>query len=164
MITEIVNRRSVRSYKSTPVKKEDVVEIIKAAQYSPSGRHSRAWEFVIVNDKKEKDEIYKLIGQEFIQEAPVLIVPAVDTKKTNLGMQDLAIASENIFLQATQLGLGTVWKNLDTEWANKVKKILNIPDHFLVINIIPLGYPKDEIGPHNEKEDFESSKIHWGKW
>lgn len=164
MIKEIISRRSVRSYKSTPVKKEDIIEIIKSAQYSPSGRHSRAWEFIIVNDKKEKDEIYNLIGQEFIKEAPVLIVPTVDTKKTNLGMQDLAIASENIFLQAAQLGLGTVWKNLDIEWASKVKKILGIPDHFLVINIIPLGYPKEDVNPHNEKDDFESSKIHWGKW
>jgi len=164
MIKEIISRRSVRSYKSTPVKKEDIIEIIKAAQYSPSGRHSRAWEFVVVNNKKEKDEIYKLISQDFIKEAPVLIVSAVDTKKTNLGVQDLAIASENIFLQATQLGLGTVWKNLDAEWASKVKKTLNIPDHFLVINIIPLGYPKEDISPHNEKEDFENSKIHWGKW
>ncbi len=164
MIKEIISRRSVRSYKSTPVKEKDTIEIIRAAQFSPSGRHSRAWEFIIVNDKKEKDEIYNLIGQEFIKEAPILIVPTVDTKKTNLGMQDLAIASENIFLQAAQLGLGTVWKNLDAEWASKVKKILNIPDYFLVINIIPLGYPKEIVSPHTEKDDFESSKIHWGKW
>ena len=164
IIKEITNRRSVREYKNKEVPDGDIGKIIKAGQFAPSARHNQAVEFIVVRNQQTKDEIFEIAGQEFVKQAKVLIIPISDTEKsTNLAVQDLSAASENMFLQATALGLGTVWKNVRPEWEERVKKLLGVPARYKVINIIPVGYPKEKPIPHTDK-DFDAKKIHQEKW
>jgi len=163
MLEEIVNRRCVRKYKSTPIKKEDILKIIKAAQFAPNSMNTRAWEFLIIEDNEIKEKLFEILGQDFVKETPVLIVPAIDQKKTTNPIQDLSLASGYAFLQAAKLGLSTVWKNVRAENLEKVKGVLNIPENYLIINLIPVGYADEKIECHSNK-DFKEGKIHWGKW
>jgi len=168
MITkEIINRRSVREYKTDPVPEEYITEIIKAGQFASSGNHNKAIEFVVVKNKKTKEKIFDIVSQNFVQEfvkqAPLLIIPVTDTSKTHLAIQDLSVATENMFLQATALGLGTVWKNLQPDGAQKILKLLKVPKNFIAINLIPVGYPAEKLEPHTDK-DFSSLKIHFESW
>jgi len=165
IIKEILNRRSVREYKEKAVLEEDITEIIKAGQFAPTANNNQAVEFLVIRDQQTKDKIFEIVGQEFIKEAPVLIIPVSDITQTNCPVQDLSVASENMFLQATALGLGTVWKALKTEGAEeeKIKKLLGIPKQYMAINIIPVGYPKEKLIPHTD-EDFNAQKIHHEKW
>ena len=165
IIKEILNRRSVREYKDKDVPEEYIVEIIKAGQFAPTARNNRAVEFIVIKNQETKDKIFEIVGQEFEKEAKALILPLTDTTKTNCPVQDLSVASENMFLQATALGLGTVWKNLKEEFGEeeKIKKLLRIPEKYTVINIIPVGYPKETPKPHGDK-DFNAARIHKEKW
>jgi len=165
IIKQIANRRSVREYKIDAIPEEYIIEIIKAGQFAPSARHNLAIEFVVVKNQETKNRIFEIVGQEFIKQAAVLIIPATDTTKTNCPVEDLSVASENMFLQATALELGSVWKAIKKEFneEEKIKKLLGIPQQFKVINIIPLGYPKEKPEPHTDK-DFNSAKIHREKW
>jgi nitroreductase len=163
MLDEIKNRRAVRKYKSKPVSRKDITEIIKAAQFAPSSMSTKAWEFLVIENIELKEKIFKIVGQDFVKEAPVLIVPTMDTKKTIMPIQDLSLACENIFLQATNLGLATVWKNVRKEVQEEVKTVLKIPQSYMIINLIPVGYSDEEVIPHNDS-DFEENKIHWGSW
>jgi len=165
VIKEISNRRSVREYLEKEVIDKDIIEIIKAGQFAPTARNNRAVEFVVVENQKTKDEIFEIVGQEFVKQAKVLIIPVTDTTKTNCSVQDLAVASENMLLQATALGVGSVWKNLKSEFkeAEQIKKLLGIPERYMAINIIPLGYPKEKPLPHDDN-DFDAGKIHREKW
>ena len=163
ILKEILNRRSVREYKSDEVPDEFLTEIIKAAQFAPTGRAAYAIEFLVIKEQKTKDEIFKIAGQEFLKQAPVLLIMFFDTNKTPLAIQDLSVAAENVFLQATALGLGTVWKNLNSEWEEGVKKLLSIPQNYKTINIIPIGFPKNILPARNDSE-FIEGKIHKEKW
>lgn len=165
IIKEILNRRSVREYKNKAVPEKYITEIIKAGQFAPTARHNQAVEFIVVKNQKIKDEIFEIVGQEFVKTAQVLIIPVTDTAKTNCPVQDLSVASENMFLQATALGLGTVWKALKPEFneEEKIKKLLGIPTRYKTINIVPVGYPKEKPAPHTDK-DFVEEKIHQEKW
>jgi nitroreductase len=163
VIKEILNRRSVRKYKSKTVPQGYIIEIIKAGQFAPTAGNNRAIEFVVIEEQETKKNIFEIVSQEYVKEAPVLIIPVSDTAKTNCPIQDLSVASENMFLQATALGLGAVWKGLQPGWTEKIKKILGIPERYTVINIIPVGYPKKEPEPHTDK-DFIDKKIHKEKW
>lgn len=165
VIKEILNRRSVREYKPEAIPRECIVEIIKAGQFAPTARNNRAIDFIVIENQKTKNKIFEIVGQEFVKTAPVLIILASDTAKTNCPIQDLSVASENMFLQATALGLGTVWKALKAEFkeAEKIKKLLKIPEQYTIINIIPVGYPKETPEPHRDR-DFVDKKIHKGKW
>lgn len=133
IIKEILNRRSAREYKPKAVSQEYIIEIIKAGQFAPTASNNRAVEFIVIEKQETKNNIFEIIGQEFVKEAPVLIVPVSNTAETNCPIQDLSVASENMFLQATALGLGTVWKNLQPEGSEKIKKILGIPEQYMVM-------------------------------
>ena len=166
MVTkEIKNRRSVREYKPDAVPQEYITEIIKAGQFAPTARHNAAVEFIVVENQETKDNIFEIVGQEFVKEAKVIIIPVTDTTKTNCPVEDLSVASENMFLQATSFGLGTVWKALKSELkeTEKIRKLLGIPEQYIAINIIPVGYPKEKPESHTDK-DFDSRKIHEEKW
>ena len=108
IIKEILNRRSVREYKSDAVPQKYIVEIIKAGQFAPTARNNRAIEFVVIEKQETKNKIFEIVGQEYVKEASVLIIPVSDTTKTSCPIQDLSVASENMFSQATALGLGTI--------------------------------------------------------
>jgi nitroreductase len=164
MILEAIKkRRSFRTYKRETVSNEALSEIIKAAQFAPTSMGNASVEFILVKDQVIKDAIFKVVDQEYIKEAPVLIVPVISKEKSGLPIQDLSLASAFIFLQAAELGLGTVWKHMMPDWAPKVKEILNLPAEYELTNIIPVGYAKEEKPVHSD-EEFSEEKIHFEKW
>ena len=163
----ILNRRSIRSFSEEQVDDEAIMEIIKAAQFAPTAMNKRAWEFLVIKDEAGKGKLFELIGttikQEVIRTAPVILIPLMDSQKSVLPIQDLSLAIENIFIQITELGLGSFWKNVLPAEAEEIKKAFGIPERFLLLNIMPIGYPAQEPLPHSEGE-FLESKIHFGQW
>lgn len=163
IIEPILNRRSVREYKTDAISEELLLEIIEAAQYAPTAHGKHGVEFLVVTNPGLKQQLFEIVGQECIKQAPVLIIPLVDQQKSTLPVQDLTLATAHIFLQATELGLGTVWKNLTADWAEEVRQVLDIPDGYQLINIIPIGVPLVKMSAHAEAE-FEMEKIHYEKF
>jgi nitroreductase len=163
----IANRRSVRNFSDKHVSDEMIKEIIKAAQFSPSGMNSRSWEFIVVKDRLSKEKLCELTStmfrQEAIGKASAVVIPVMNTEKSTVAVQDLSIVTGNIFTQVSEMGLGAFWKNVLRQEAEEIKKEFGIPEHFMMINIIPIGYPAEAVVPHMDSE-FEENKIHWGKW
>ncbi|MFH1401853.1 MAG: nitroreductase family protein [Parcubacteria group bacterium] len=163
IIKEILNRRSVREYKEDTVPEKFIIEIIKAGQFAPTARNNRAINFLVVREQKTKEGIFDIIGQEFLKKASALIIPAIDKNKSVAPVQDLSIASENMLLQATALGIGGVWRNIRPEFEEQIKRFLSIPQECQVINAISLGYPANKTEPHTDA-DFDAAKIHKERW
>ncbi|MEW6295079.1 MAG: nitroreductase family protein [Candidatus Diapherotrites archaeon] len=163
VLKEIINRRSVREFKPDEVPEKLIEELIKAAQFAHTSRNNRAAEFIVIRSQETKNKLFDILGQEFIKNAPVLIVAVTDTTKTNQAFQDLSLASQNIFLQATALGLGTVWKNVREERKASIRELLGIPSNFTLVNIIPVGFPEAKPLPHINS-DFSKKRIHKEKW
>jgi len=163
----ILKRRSVRAFTDQAVSKGQILEIIKAAQFSPSAFNNRSWEFIVLEDQVDKDKLFDLISpktkQDFIKTAPVILIPVIDNQKSPLPNQDLSIAISNIFIQAAELGLGSVWKNILPEEAVLIKTAFGIPDNFTLLTVLPIGYPAQELAPHNDTE-FDTTKIHLKQW
>jgi nitroreductase len=165
VLKEIANRRSVREFNADPVSDENITEIVKAAQFAPTAINNKSLEFFVVRNQDMKTRIFDaaIPKQQCVKDAPALIIPAIDTKKSVLPFQDLSVASENIFIQAAEFGLGSLWKNVTLEQVDKIKRLLGIPESYLMINLIPIGYPKEKVEPHGEA-DFSKKKIHYEKW
>ncbi|UCD09557.1 MAG: nitroreductase family protein [Dehalococcoidales bacterium] len=97
-----------------------------------------------------------------IKHAPVLIVACAELGKSGLNagefatdkgdwyMYDVALAMQNLVLEAHSLGLGTVHLGLFD--APKVAKILGVPEGFCVVAMTPLGYPDETPGTVPRKE------------
>ena len=62
---------------------------------------------------------------------------------------DLAIAVDHMTLKATEEGLGTCWIGAFSQ--EKVKKVLEIPERYKVVVLLPLGFPADTPEPKSRK-------------
>lgn len=60
----IYDRVSIRSYKEDKVPKEDIIEIIKAGTYAPSGKNLQNWHFVVLYDNNKIKEIAKSVEEK----------------------------------------------------------------------------------------------------
>lgn len=152
-VTEaILKRRSIRKYKEVAVS-EDVLEIIlKAAQLAPSAKNLQPWRFVVVTDKETREKLVPACAnQKFVGEAPVVIAgvginPSL-VMRCGVTAQtvDLSIALTQIVLQATELGLGTCF--IGAFHQDLVKQVLQIPEEYVVVQVLTMGYPDEEPAP-----------------
>ena len=164
----IKTRKSVRAYAHRPVGDDKLNSILEAARLAPSASNRQEWRFVIVREQDIRKKLARVAGdQEFVGEAPVVIVACADTDGHVMKcghpcyLIDVAIALDHIALAATELGLGTCWiGNFDE---GKVKELLGIPEKIRVIELMPLGYPLDPSAL--EKKRLALSTIvkyeHW---
>ena len=60
MYNVIFKRRSVRFFKSNPISKVDMREILRAGMWAPSAKNCQPWKFVVVRGKS-KDEMLALM-------------------------------------------------------------------------------------------------------
>ncbi len=58
---------------------------------------------------------------------------------------DLSIALTQIVLQATELGLGTCF--IGAFHQDQVKQVIGIPEEYVVVQVLTLGYPDEEPAP-----------------
>ncbi|MFA5134838.1 MAG: nitroreductase family protein [Patescibacteria group bacterium] len=165
VLTAISKRRAVRKFKPDPVPENMIDEIITAAQYAPTSRNNRATEFIVVQDPAIRLKVYEAAEphQDFVREAPLIIVPVANPEKTNNPVQDLSLATGHILLQAADLQLGGVWKNLKPDSARAVRDALGIPQNCTIINCIPIGFPSGQPDPHT-KSECTPARIHRDRW
>lgn len=164
ILPAIARRRSIRSYTADNVSDDMLFELVKAAQFAPTSRNNRSTHFVLVRDKAAKEHLAEILQSPDLIPAPAVIVPVTDPSKSSNAMQDLSLASQNIFLQATEMGLGTVWKNVRKEQTRAaILSLLGIPSTYLLINVIPVGHPAEHPEAYGEK-DFDPSRIHRERW
>ncbi|MBA7608708.1 NADH dehydrogenase [subsurface metagenome] len=75
----IQQRRSIRSFKDSPVSQEMILQMLEAARLAPSASNLQPWRFVVVTDAEEKKRLRQLcLDQAFIEEASVVFVACAD--------------------------------------------------------------------------------------
>ena len=152
-------RRSIRRYKDAPVHREKILKMLEAARIAPSAGHRQPWHFIVVEDK---EAIKNLAKSEWAADAPVMIVGLADQAASqNWCINDLGIALEHIVLAATNLGLGTCWMG-QTGREEMIKDLLDIPDNFKVVAVVPVGVP-DETPSPKERKSLDDI-VSWEKY
>ena len=109
----IFKRKSVRKFRDEKVSDEKIENLLKAAMQAPSSCNSQPWEFIVVSDDEDKLAISKM--HKFAKPAAgashliVTLGNLNNAKVIRMIEQDLGACNENILLQATHEGLGSVW-------------------------------------------------------
>ncbi|MDR0872403.1 MAG: nitroreductase family protein [Prevotellaceae bacterium] len=167
----IKTRRSTRKFTAQAVEKEKIDTILNAALMSPSSKNTQAWHFVVVEDKAVLQRLSESReqGSQFLAGAPLAIVVLAEDNGS-VWIEDTAIASAYIQLQAESAGLGTCWvqvrdrmkdETLSTE--DYIRSLLDIPQGYKILNIIAVGYKDGEKNPHDDTK-LKLEKIHYGKF
>jgi len=146
--TAIAARKSVRAFQDREVPEELLLRLLEAVRLAPSACNFQEWRFVVVSNPETRKRLAIAANRQmFIGEAPVLIVCCAETDGHVMacGQQcypiDVAIAIDHLTLCAAAEGLGTCWIGAFDE--GKVKEILDIPKGIRVVELLPLGYPRD---------------------
>ena len=151
----VAARFSCRAYRSDPVPRAAVEQILEAARLAPSACNRQPWRFAVATDAALRARLLDEgtlpgLGMTWAAEAPVLLVLGMKKSfithrvapllsKVEYPLLDLGIAGEHAVLQATELGLGTCWIG----WIRpkEVRRILGWPADVLPQALITVGWP-----------------------
>lgn len=171
VMSNILQRKSVRSFTNQPIEKSKLDTLVRAAMAAPTGKDMRPWKFVVVNDKQAmKSLAAQLPYAKMLAEAQAAIVVCGDMSvvdkdgKPSINWTfDCSAATENLLLQAEVMGLGAVWTGAYPydERVAAVKVALKLPDNIIPLNVIPIGYPKGNPQP---KDKYNADNIHYNLW
>lgn len=164
----IRNRRSIRKYSDKEIPDEYVDKLLRAAMQAAGSRMgAEPWEFIVVKDKETIKKLSEVdTNTKLLKTATLAIVSIANMERVHyerVWQQDMAAASENLLLEAANLGLGAVWLGIAPveERMNKIREIFNLESESLrPFNIISLGYPAE--GFENKFVDkYDETRVHY---
>jgi nitroreductase len=146
---ELAKKRfSVRKFEAKKVEKEKLLQILEAGRIAPTAANYQPQRIIVV---QEEAGLVKLKKAANIYEAPLSVIICADHntawKRSFDGKStvdiDASIVTDHMMMEATELGLGTVW--ICNFKPDVLKKEFNMPDHIEPVNILVIGYGAGKI-------------------
>jgi nitroreductase len=166
-LNAIKNRKSIRNYDpNRRVTKDQIKELLTAGMLAPSACALYPVEYIVVTDPNILNEITKTHPYTgMVKPAGTAIIVGTNTDKQNavargMGVLDAAASTENILLQAAEMGLGTCWCGVypNQKIMDGFRKILNIPQNIEPFCCIAVGYANEPFGARGKYDD---RKVSW---
>jgi nitroreductase len=165
LLKEIEERRAKRALSDKQVSQENIKRLVKAATYAPSCFNSQPWRLMIVTDKKCLEQLHSALsgGNYWAKKAPLIVVVA--TKLTldarlsdgrDYALFGCGLATENLLLQAFADGLyAHPMAGFDPF---VVKEVFSIPEDYIVISLVAVGFPGTTDGLSEKHVTAEGSE------
>lgn len=163
-IQNMLQRRSIRKFKSTPVPSELVDQVVEAGLYAPSGKGRQGTKILVIDSKEWHDRISldncKIGGWEDgfdpFYGAPVILVVLAD-KSLPTCVYDGSLTIGNMLLAAHSLGLGACWihrakEEFEQDDYKQLLRSLGIEGEWEGIGHVALGYADQTPAAPQRKE------------
>ncbi|MCF8011213.1 MAG: nitroreductase family protein [Clostridiales bacterium] len=163
----ILERRSIRKYQDKKIPDKELKKLLQAAMAAPSAGNQQPWEFIVLRDKGNLENIIKFHPRATMLKTAdaAIVVCGNEQKETHKGfwVQDCSAATENILIAAQESGIGAVWLGIypREERVKGLQELLNLPEYVYPLCVISLGYPAEEKEPSNR---YDETRIHDEKW
>lgn len=174
MINILLNHKTIRKYKSTPVEEEKLQKILEAAIRGSNTGNMQLYTIIITTDPEIKKQLWEAhFKQNMVLEAPVILTFIADINRfhkwceiNNAGTAydnflwfynasiDAIIAAQNAAIAAESLELGICYLGTTTYNARKIIEILNLPYGTIPVTSLVVGYP-DENPPLTDRLPLE---------
>jgi nitroreductase len=171
----VLNQRATRQFTDQPVSDELVDLCLRAATHAPSAENLQPWLFVVVRDAGIRATIGDLnrrawrqggrqhsegrLSESLLREvergaevgigsAPLIVVVCGDA---SIGLEvtlpsSVFLATQNLLLSATALGLGSAMTTLATLFVEELRELLDLPATARPMAIVPIGWPIQSPG------------------
>lgn len=168
MLEMLLTRRSCRKFEDRAVEAEKKEKLLQAAQLGPTGKNTRPWEFVVIENRETLQKLTdsRKPVQPFLSGAALAIVVLGNPQKTDTWIEDASIAATLIQLEAESLGLGSCWVQIRLRESSQgisseeyMRNLLGIPAHMAVLCMIAVGYPGAARFAHT-LDEVDWAKIH----
>lgn len=169
-------RRSIRKYATDKkVTKEELMEMIGAAQEAPSWKNTETGRYYCVLSEEMTERVRREClpeGNARKAENAVLVVTTFVKDKAGFqndktadnelgngwGCYDLGLQNENFVLKAAELGYGTLIMGLRD--GEQLRKVLDIPEEETVVAVIAVGVAAEEPKRPRRKGLDEIQVLH----
>ncbi|MDO5036755.1 MAG: nitroreductase family protein [Tissierellia bacterium] len=163
----VLSRRTVRKFTDEEMAPETLVDLIMYASMGPSKSNSHPVEFILVKDREVLDAFSKLtrFSTSYLAQVPQALVVIGDKYVGDHWIEEASITASYLGLLLEAEGWTSAWVNVrdldekDGEKPeDKVKDLLNIPDHYGVLSIMPFGKQDERV---RKRKPFDASeKLH----
>jgi len=175
-IRSILGRRSIRSYKPTPVEEEKMRIILECGQYAPSAMNRQPWHFTVITDRKVLDKISAENQRVMLKSeaegpqraakdpdfdsfrgAPVAIIVSGD-QDAGFAAADCANAVQSMAIAAYSLGLGSCYLAsfkiaMEKPEGAYLLDELGIPQGYKPLYALSLGYSNESLGERAPRQE-----------
>ncbi len=165
IIKNMMQRRSVRSFKNEQISREQLDEILLAGTWAPTGRNMQSPKIVVVQDEETIALLSKLNGEIAEREndqfygAPTVLVVFADSS-VHTYIEDGSLVLGNLMNAAFSVGVDSCWihrarQTFETPEGKALKEKWGIDDSFVGIGNCILGYRDGDLPqPRPRKEDY----------
>jgi nitroreductase len=140
VIKLILSSYSPRNFSDKPVTDDQLTHILKCGIKAPSARNRQPWKFTVVRDMtKVKDVFRNLLNGNVI-----ILISGPDPAGSNVYF-DCALATENMFIAATSLGLGgRIYTGPVGRINEAMLESLQVPEGYRVVSALRIGNLADD--------------------
>lgn len=162
----VMKRKSVREFKDTEITEKEITALLQSGMQAPSAKNQQPWDFIVVDDPNVLEKLAKMhVGSWPLETATLAIIPMIrkTDKAPMMTQQDLGAATQNILLEAVNLGLGAVWIGVYPleERIQHISEIFDITGDTLPFCIIAIGHP---LKHKDITIRYDKSRIHRNVW
>jgi nitroreductase len=127
---------SVKAFTTFPVDSKDLAMILQCGVRAPSARNAQPWHFTVV---KDLETMKKIIPDAL--EGNMLIVISGQNQGDHAAVAfDCALATENMYLAAQSLGLGShIYTGPIAKFNEQYKALVRLPAGYLDVAILKVG-------------------------
>ncbi len=159
VVEAIHARRAKRTLQDKPVEDDKVAALVEAVRLSASCNNNQPWRIVICRGKEALDAIKGALskGNVWATRAPVIMVvsskPVDDCQlpdRRDYFLFSSGLAIGQLELRATELGL--IAHPIAGFDPLKAKAILGIPEDYVVITFVIIGYPGGDDSLLSDKQ------------
>lgn len=151
----IFKRRSVRKYSDTKITDDQLKQIIKAGMAAPSAKNSQEWVFIVIRDKAIFDAFLGVHPNAFaLKTADAAVLVCADLSKEKepgqgWWIQDCSAAVQNMLLEATDMGLGSLWMGVHPkeDRINCIKTACRLPEGIEPLGLVSIGEQTKAYAP-----------------
>jgi nitroreductase len=165
-IKDLLERRSIRKYKSEQILSEELDIILKAGSYAPSSMGKQSAILIAVQDKDTIEELEKLNASfspnpksKSFYGAPTVVLVLGDKNNKN-NIKDGSLCMGNMMNAAHSLNIGSCWINrvyetFESEEGKALLKKWGVGGEYIGVGACILGYPDCELPkPVARKENY----------
>ncbi len=187
MITNTIRlRRSIfpPSYLAKSLDKETLMQVLEAANCAPTHRLTQPWRFRVLHSVAARQQLSDFLISDYRQNVPleqqsemklkkmaqnpklaacvIAIILHRDSKASVPEWEEIAAVScavQNMWLAATELGIGCYWSTPDA--MNRVDKLLNLNELERCIGFFYMGYHNLDLTTLTSPRTSIDEKIVW---